>query len=223
MVSLLLSILLYPSPKIAFNHDEIDLYEELLLTINEGQLISYDLPYPKFRFLQYVSLKGKYVFHGSNNRNIDKFEPREQTLYNSKLTKAVFASMDPIWAIFFAIFNRSSLIGSFRNGCIVGGNNKYHYYSLNESTMKNRPWTEGIVYILPRNRFNKSSQGKVHFDEWISHEPVIPIGKLGVTLSDFYYKNKVATHRDKESFLKTWLFYKARTFTANSKKASNSR
>jgi hypothetical protein len=116
MISLLLSILLYPSPKIIFNHDEIDQYEALILKMAEGQLIHYELPYPKFRFLQYLSLKGQYVFHGSNNRIIDKFEPREQTLYNSKLTKAVFATTDPIWAIFFAIFNRSSLIGSFRNG-----------------------------------------------------------------------------------------------------------
>jgi len=210
MISLLLLILLYPTPKIVFNRNEIDLYEDLLSTINEGQFVNYELPYPKYRFLQYLSLQGQYVFHGSNYR-IEKFEPREQTLYSGKLTKAVFASTDPTWAIFFAVFNRRSLIGGFRNGCIVGRNRKYHYYSLNESTMKNKPWTEGIVYILPRNQFTKSGQGKVHFDEWISHDPVKPLGMMSVTLSDFYYKDKVATHKDKESLLKTWLLYKVRT------------
>ncbi|MCR8642023.1 hypothetical protein NV379_05075 [Paenibacillus sp. N1-5-1-14] len=220
MISLLLSILLNPSPKIIFSQDEIELYKGVLLTNKEELLIKYDFPYPKYRFLQYLSVQGQYVFHGSNNRNIDQFEPHEQTLYNGQLTKAVFASTDPIWAIFFAVFNRSRLIGSFRNGSIIAGKNRYHYFSLNDSTMNNKPWTEGVVYIFPRYKFNKSSQGKVHFDEWICDEPVTPVGKLAVNLSDFYYKNKVATHRDKESLLKTWLFYKARILFANSKKAS---
>lgn len=222
MISFLISILLYPSPKIIFSNDEIAQYEELALTINNGRSINYQLPFQKFRFLLYLSLKGNYVFHGSNNHSIECFEPRKQTLYNGKITKAVFASSDPIWSMFFAIFNRSRLIGSFRNGCIIGRRKKYHFYSINESTMKNEPWTEGMVYLLPKDRFATSGQGKVQFDEWICHEPIIPIGKMKVSLDDFYYRNRIATHKDKESLLKTWIFFKARTLIANSKRASNS-
>jgi hypothetical protein len=170
-----------------------------------------------------LTLKGDYLFHGSNNIDIDIFEPREQTLYNGKLTKAIFATAEPIWSIFYAVFDRSRLVGSFRNGCIVFKNKKYHFYSLNESTMKNSPWTEGKIYILPRNKFSKSDNGYAHFDEWISHDYVRPISQLLVNVDDFYFMDKVATHKDKESLLKTWLFYKARTLKAESKKASKSR
>ncbi|MGO4542265.1 hypothetical protein [Paenibacillus sp. 2TAB19] len=210
MISFLLSILLYSSPNTVFSNDEIAQFEELALTIKEGRLINDQLPFQKSRFLRYLSLNGNYVFHGSNNHNIECFEPREQTLYNGKMTKAVFASSDPIWSIFFAIFNRSRLIGSFRNGCIVGRSKKYHFYSINESTMKNKPWTEGMVYILPKDKFEASGHGKVQFDEWICHEPVMPTGKLKVSMEDFHYRNRIATHKDKESLFKTWIFYKAR-------------
>lgn len=221
MISLLISILLYPSPKIVFSNDEIAKYEELALTINDGSLINYHLPFQKFRFLLYLSLKGQYVFHGSNKLNIECFEPREQTLYNGGITKAVFASSDPIWSMFYAIFNRTRLVGSFRNGCIIGRRKKYHFYSINESTMKNKPWTEGMVYLLPKDMFTTSSQGKVQFDEWVCREPIFPLGKMKVSLDDFYYRNRIATHKDKESLLKTWIFYKARTLIAGSKRASN--
>lgn len=218
MISFLISILLYPSPTIAFTNEELEQYEELSKLVNEGRLIEYSLQYPKFRFLQYLSLIGKYVFHGSNQHHIERFEPHEQNLYNNELTKAVFASTEPIWAIFFAVFNRSRLIGSFRNGCIGSRNKKYHYYSINESTIKNRPWTEGMLYLLPKDKFYKSSKGEVQFDEWISHESITPKGKINVTISDFYFFNKVAIHKDNESLFKTWIFYKARTLLANLKK-----
>ena len=169
MISLLLRLLLYPSPKIRFRDDEIAQYEQWASMMQENRLIADNTPYPKHRFLQYLSLKKKYVFHGSNNRHIDRLEPRKQTLYNNQWTNAVFATTDPNWAIIFAVLDRSRLVGSFRNGCIVGRNQTYHYYSLNESTMKNQPWTDGVVYILPRNLFKKSGQGSV-------------------TLNDFYFK-----------------------------------
>lgn len=211
MISLLLRILFYPSPKIVFEKEEAARYEKRASVLEAQSLITDDWPYPKYRFLEYLSLKQEYVFHGSNNHAIDTFEPREQTLYNNEWTKAVFATQDPHWAIFFAVFNRSNLIGSFRNGCLIGRSGTYHYYSLNESTMKNHPWTEGTVYILPRNKFKPSGRGRIRFDEWICHEPVKPAGKLEVSIDDFFYKDKVAVHKEGESLLKTGVFYKART------------
>ncbi len=222
MISLIISILMYESPTVIFTKEEIEKYEELLKSVNEGRQIDYSLHYPKYRFLQYLSLTENYVFHGSNYRNIERFEPREQTLYNNELSTALFATTEPIWSIFYAVFNRSALIGSFRNGCIIGRNKKYHYYSINKSTIKNNLWTDGMLYILPKDKFYMSGQGKVHFDEWICNEYVILIGKISVSLSDFYFSNKVAIHKDTESLFRTWIFYKARTLFVNSKRSSNS-
>lgn len=221
MISILMKILLYSSPRAEFPPEEIVEYDELILRVYEGQLIPKGLPFPKYRFLQYLTLKGDFVFHGSNNLEIDIFEPRKQTLFNGRKTKAVFASSEPIWSIFYAVFDRSKLVGSYRNGCLVYKNKKYHYYSLNKSTMQNNPWTTGMLYILPKSKFKPTDNGKIHFDEWICHDFVEPVSKLAVGVEDFYYINRVATHMNKESLLKTWLFYKIRTLRVKSKNTSN--
>lgn len=59
---------MYQSPTVVFTKDEIEKYEELSKSIYKGRQINYSLQYPKYRFLHYLSLKGNYVFHGSNNR-----------------------------------------------------------------------------------------------------------------------------------------------------------
>ncbi|GAA0349598.1 hypothetical protein [Bacillus horti] len=218
MISVLLTLLLKRSSSIKFTEEEIVAYDKLLTAIGEGKLITYDLNYPKYRFLQYATSKKEYVLHGSNNPDIHEFEPRRQTLYNNEWTKAVFATTDSNWAIFYAVFNRSQLIGNFRNGCIIRGKSKFHYFSLNESTMKRDPWTDGVVYLLPKDTFTHSGQGKIQFDEWISEEPVKPVGRLAIDLNDFTYKNKVAVHKDNESMVKTWLLYKARILVGSLKK-----
>lgn len=210
MTFVLLSMLLSKSPEIRLAEDERIAYEKLAAQISAGQSIVYDLPYPKLGFLQYLSESEQYVFHGSNHKQIDRFEPRQQTLFNNKLVNAVFATADPNWSVFYAVLNRSKVAGSFRNGCISANGRRYHYYSLNKTTMNSGPWIEGSLYILPRADFVRADSGRVYFDEWISYQPVVPFAKLDVSMDDFYYKNKVATHRDHESLLVTWLLYKPR-------------
>jgi hypothetical protein len=225
MIAFLLKNVLYPSPRITIDHNQQEQFDKLVdeMLDHLGGTIQYKLDFPKYHFLHYLSQKSEFVFHGSNNQEITSFEPRNQTLYNGKLTKAVFATTDSIWPVFYATFKRSSLIGSFRNGCLEYKSRRYHFYSLNESTMQNDVWTNGMVYILPRQPFSKSGNGIVRFDEWISQEYVEPIAKLPVTIDDFYFKDKVSTHRDRETLLTTWLLYKIRTLKAISKKTSNGR
>lgn len=211
MISILLKTLFYPSPKINFSSKEVAEYDRLLSQVYNEKLDIKELSYPKYRFLHYLAESGDFVFHGSNNLDIDLFEPREQTLFNGKLTKAVFASSEPHWSMFYAIFDRSKLVGSFRNGCLVYKKKKYHYYSLNTSTMNANPWATGKIYILPKNQFKPSDTGRVHFDEWICQELVKPVSQLEVSATDFFYIKKVATHKVKESNIKTWLLYKLRT------------
>lgn len=154
------------------------------------------------------------MFNGSNNLNIDTLETREQTLFNGELTQAVFASSEATWSMFYAVFDKSKLIGSFRNGCLIYKNKKYHFYSLNKSTMNNNPWTSGKIYILPKDKFKPSGTGKLRFDEWICHDPVSPVSGIEVSARDFYFINKVSTHKNNESNVKTRLLYKIRTLRA---------
>lgn len=219
MISILMKFLLNSQPKMNFSSEEIAVYEALIPKIHNGQITSEDIPFPKYRFLQYVASKEDFVFHGSNNVEIDVFEPRKQTLFNSQLTEAVFASSDPLWATFYAAFDRSKLVGNFRNGCLVHKDRKYHYYSLNKATKENGPWRSGMIYIFHKDKFIPADNRKIRFDEWVCHDFVKPVSRLEISAEDFYYLHKVATHSNNESIIKTLLLYKKRTL--RSKRESN--
>ncbi len=61
-----------------------------------------------------------------------------------------------------------------------------------------------MLYILPKEKFHMSGQGRVvQFDEWICNEYVTPLGKISVSVSDFYFLNKVAVHKDNEPLFST--------------------
>ncbi|WP_218197316.1 hypothetical protein, partial [Pseudomonas sp. 2995-1] len=72
------------------------------------------------------------LVYGSNNSEIDRFEPRDQLLANQKPVKAVFAASDAIWSLFFAVVNRKQ-INSLRNICLTvptkKGIRRYYYFS----------------------------------------------------------------------------------------------
>jgi len=204
---------MFPSPQINLSPKEIEQFELLFenLTKTNHPKLDYNLPIPKYKFLSYIAEYKQVMLHGSNHPSIHTFEPRDQTLFNGKPVHAVFATKDPIWPIFYAVFRKESVYSNFRNGCISANNkNKYHFYSLTQETFQNNPWTSGTVYILPQETFQHVGSGDIIFDEWISKEPVTPIAKMEVEPADFYFLSKVASHHAKESLFKTWLLYKIR-------------
>jgi hypothetical protein len=214
LLNLLLKILFYPSPKIVINDEEKKLFNQLYddAFVSPNKTIHYHLSIPKYKFLQYISEKKPIVFHGSNNLSIDTFEPRDQTLFDGKMDRAVFASKDPIWSTFFAVLNKKSLIGSIRNGSLTANQKqKYHFYSLTSPTHENKPWTTGLIYFLPEQSFTHISNGPIQFDEWICKGSVQPIAKLEVEPKDFYFLDKISIHKENESIIKSWLLYKFRT------------
>jgi hypothetical protein len=214
LVDLLLRLLFYPTPELHLSNEEKELCENLYANTmnNTDNTIIYDLPVPKYKFLHYLISTKSIVLHGSNNPEIDLFEPRKQTLYSGKMDEAVFATKDPIWSSFYAVFNKSNLIGSIRNGSMSGdGKRNYHFYSLSNRILEPK-WIKGTVYILPQQTFIPVTEGPIQFNEWISRESVKPIAKMNVEPEDFYFLDKVAVHTDRETLAKSWLFYKLRTF-----------
>lgn len=210
MLHIVMRALFYPSPEIDIGAQEAADYEAWL----EGGLALdklYALPYDPVRMLRYLATRESYLFHGSNNREIARFEPREQTLYSGKPVHAVFASAEPLWSLFYAVFDRSKLVGSFRNGCLAYSSQRYHYYSLNQATMRAEPWTPGMLYVLPREPFRRASSSKLRFDEWICEQPVEPLLRIEVQPQDFVFRDRVAVHGDREPVWQTWLRYKTRT------------
>lgn len=70
-------------------------------------------------FLYFSVDKQEFLFHGSNQSNMDMLTPIIQENYRGDEIRAVFASSDAIWAMFFAIIDRERYQGSLRNGSFL--------------------------------------------------------------------------------------------------------
>ena len=180
-----------------------------------GALVDYCCDYPKADFLRYLVAHKDVLLHGSNRTDIDILLPRRQSDFYGRTMTAVFASGDGVWPIFFAILDDSRFRGSMRNGCFVtadgkGPDQRFYFFSINREMLEQRPWTDGMVYVLPRAPFRQTSRGAVRFDEWASEEPVQPLARLPVSPEDFPFLPNVAGHDGKESIYTSWLRYRRR-------------
>lgn len=200
-----------------FTGEEVQAFEAAYAAaLNEGTSIRYSGPYPKHRLIQYIAQHHAVLLHGSNQMDIEQFEPRRQTLYNGEYVEAVFATKDGIWPVFYAVLDRSRLKGNFRNACFIGtGSKRYYYFSLTRDTLADYPWTAGTVYFLPEHTFRKSGEGYIDFAEWVSPSFVKPLTQIEVEPNDFLYRNHVACHNSKESIITSWLCYKLRVRRSN--------
>ncbi|MEC5424754.1 hypothetical protein QGM71_14805 [Virgibacillus sp. C22-A2] len=172
------------------------------ISSSDSSIFTYNSRYPLYMFLNYVIENKGVVVHGSNNSSINKFEPRNSSLFNGKPIKAVFASSDGVWSIFFAVQKRKGYVGSIRNLCLSITSNKgkkrYYYFSTNNNDAPNR-WTDGTIYFFSKTLFK---QGGIR-DEWVCEKELKPLAKLSVTPSDFPFLDKVRVHRETESTVKT--------------------
>lgn len=212
IITLILKVLFYQSPKITFSDEEINEYNKLFdEAINKDGLVRYTSSFPKQRFIQYIARNRNVLLHGSNNKFIQEFETKRQTLYNGEYANAVFATKDGIWPVFYATLDKSKLHGNIRNACLVTRKGKkFHYFSISQESSLSNPWMNGMIYFLPTNTFHKASNELVSFDEWISKVSVIPLARMEVEVNDFYFHSKVSVHKSKEPLYKTWIMLKIR-------------
>jgi hypothetical protein len=177
-------------------------------------VIDYSLPHAKYFFLKYL-LDNGYLLHGTKSSNIDVLEPKAQNDWNGHSVRAVFATRDMFWPMYFALLNRSALTGSLRNGCFLVEQapfqeERFYFFSVNQENLASDIWSDGFVYILPGDSFHPTTSGQVRFDEWASEQAVSVIAKLPVSPADFPFLRQVSGHDEKESIFATWLRYKGR-------------
>ncbi|MDX1664309.1 MAG: hypothetical protein R3272_10970 [Candidatus Promineifilaceae bacterium] len=172
-----------------------------------GAEIPYTLDYPLHEFLQYVTASDRYLFHGSNNTAIDEFVPVRRSVEMGDPTgrgnqAGVYATDDALWALFYAVVDRERLRGGMRNMAVVfhdGAGNPLHLYafSLHHESLAAAPWTEGALYILPRDPFGQQSVAPGALTaEWVSLEPVRPLARLRVAPQQFPFLEHVQAHDD---------------------------
>jgi hypothetical protein len=135
-----------------------------------------------------AAAEGEVLFHGSNSRTIRMFEPRPQLTAHDRPVTAVFATPDPLWAMFFAVTDTARAIGRW-NMCLLpaqSGLTRTRYFFAVRGDPRT-VWADGAVYVLPKDTFVPSDIRA----EWISTEPVHPLDVVEVSRDDFPFADRV--------------------------------
>jgi hypothetical protein len=161
-----------------------------------------------WRFLCGLADRREIAFHGTGDPSIEYFEPRAPVDFAPfGQQKAVFATSDPIWAMFYAIVDRSRYELTLNNGCILlldaaGRPPQAHYYfSISRRALHRRPWRTGYVYFLPSESFAEQPAATyaghaARVPQLASPVPVAPFARLRVTPGDFPFLAQIRGHDD---------------------------
>ena len=185
-----------PTPQLDKREQQVFawLFSDALTQLGGGiPRVRYACPYPKHEFLRYLVEHHHVLLHGSNRSDIEVLEPRAESDNAGRVIHAVFAASDGIWPMFFAILDRKPYPFSVHNGCRREADGKVYYFST--STLHNQPWTDGMMYILPRDPFEQVPDvDGTPTDQWMSRLAMRPLAKLGVTPADFPFLQEVRYH-----------------------------
>jgi hypothetical protein len=160
-----------------------------------------------WQFLCGLADRREIAFHGTGDPNIESFEPREPIDFAPfGQQKAVFATSDPIWAMFYAIVDRDRYQLTLNNGCILlmdgdGLEAPYYYFSITRSALHRQPWRSGYVYFLPPESFVEQPAGtyaghSARIPQLASPIAVKPFARLQVAPDDFPFLTEIRGHED---------------------------
>lgn len=165
-------------------------------------LIDYDLPYPKSDFLNYLCDWRGFVMHGSPLLDLEVLQPIRKSRDNNEFgnRQQIFASPDAMWAMWFAILDKSKY-NLTNNGCVRVGTGlqrvKYYHFDLPKSNKENQPFGEGMMYVtraedFPDKRpFPLLDYFNAEVEEWGSTSPITPLARIRVKPEDFPYLAQV--------------------------------
>ena len=202
---------LLPRPPFDMSPEKQMAFENLWQRKSKGDSIDYPLPYPKWQFLTYLCETRELVLHGSQNRDIKVVEPRQAKdirAYSNQ--RAIYATTDGIWVIYFAILDRMKYPGmSLFNSCLCAQisadqfSSPLYFSSITQSVLLQTPWCEGMVYILPRQPFEREAPQQIQgvetvFPHWISPVSAEPVARLTVGPRDFPFLAQIHGHDNKK-------------------------
>jgi hypothetical protein len=184
------------------------LFAEIMERSKQGEVadIDYDLPAPKWQFLNWLCDTKDVLVHGSGDPDIAEFEPRQSNdIFEFGNRRAVYAASDGIWAMYFAIVDRGGAVRSLMNACIRVINEDgsrsepYYFFSINGDALPHDPWRQGTIYLLPRDTFEQQAHGELRgtpyeIQQWASPVAVKPFGKIAVGPEDFPFLSQILPH-----------------------------
>lgn len=169
--------------------------------------LDYPLAIPKWHFLCYLVEHYPIVLHGSGNPHITTFEPHQpQDVRAFGAQKAVYATDDGIWPLYFAIVDRS-VSPTIVNACIrpeaANGSQAqaYYFFSISRQAIGQQPYRDGMVYLLPRTTFEQEppiilDAYRIYTAQYASPVAVQPLAKLAIAPQEFPFLAQMRVHDD---------------------------
>jgi hypothetical protein len=159
---------------------------------------------PRWPFLCSLAARQRIAFHGTGDRGIERFKPREPVDFAPfGRQRAVFATGDPIWAMFYAIVDRGRHRLTLNNGCLVleDTGEAYYYFSVSGQALPLRPWRTGYLYLLPADTFVEQPGGlyagrAARIPQLASPVAVTPFARLRVAPRSFPFLGRIRGHDD---------------------------
>src|SRR5512133_1564184 len=161
----------------------------------------------RWQFLCGVADRRTLAFHGTGDPNIASFEPRKPIDFAPfGDQRAVFATSDPIWAMFYAIVDRDRYPLTLNNACIIVTDaedrpRRHYYFSVSRDAVGRRPWRSGYLYFLPAETFVEQPPGTyaglpARVPQLASPVPVRPFARMEIAPSDFPFLEQIRGHDD---------------------------
>jgi hypothetical protein len=167
-----------------------------------------EIPDPRLEFLRWLAENRPVVFHGSPRGDLTELSTerrsRDTTSFGDQT--AVYASTDPVWAIYFACLRRDGSWSGTKNGSIgaVGGPlyPRRYFFLHNRGSASPERFGPGTVYVLPPESFvaQPPLAGVLDTAHLVSHEPVRPLARVEVTPDDFPFRDRIGYFRAREPF-----------------------
>lgn len=203
-------------PRLHVDAEKSSAFEGLATRSIEGGngRIDYDLPWPKYEFLQWLRANRPVVFHGSSRDDLSLLRTVRMTRDVGAFgdQQAVYASDDPVWAMYFAVLRRDPQRFRWtRNACLrpVGGPRDEqrlprYSFAVNEEALGPSLLGPGTVYVLPREPFRSAPRelGVIDTCHLVSDVEVAPLAKLAVEPSDFPFADSIFTTKQGASELR---------------------
>ncbi|MBM3150964.1 MAG: hypothetical protein FJZ96_01960 [Chloroflexi bacterium] len=128
------------------------------LPLQAKQSIENDLPYPKLDFLNHLCDWRGLVAHGTNRPDLEVLQPVRYNADSSEFgnRQQIFCSPDAIWAMWFAILDKTKY-RTTRNGCVGVGSEarleKYYHFELPHDLKGQFPFVAGTLYLARAEYF----------------------------------------------------------------------
>jgi hypothetical protein len=162
----------------------------------------------RWTFLCGLAEHREIAFHGTGDPGIESFEPRKPidfAPFGDQM--AVFATSDPIWAMFYAVVDRDRYPITLANGCITLLDSEsrpgppHYFFSISSGAREKQPWRTGYVYLLPAESFVEQPSGPyagqvARVPQLASPVAVTPYARIQVGPDDFPFLADIRGHDD---------------------------